>query len=52
MQDAGGGCGTGKRSACQHRGVAVAEAKADIRTWIEFFNHKRPHTALAANPPL
>jgi len=33
-------------------GGAVAEAKADIRTWIEFFNHKRPHTALAANRPL
>jgi putative transposase len=27
------------------------EAKAEIRKWIDFYNAKRPHSALGGQPP-
>jgi len=27
------------------------EARAGVRKWIEFYNHKRPHSALGGQPP-
>jgi putative transposase len=27
-----------------------SEAKAGVRQWIEFYNHKRPHSALGSKP--
>lgn len=27
------------------------EAKAGVRKWIDFYNHKRPHSALGGKPP-
>jgi putative transposase len=27
-----------------------SEAKAGVRQWIEFYNHKRPHSALGGKP--
>ena len=28
-----------------------SEARAGLRRWIEFYNHRRPHTALGGRPP-
>lgn len=28
-----------------------SEAKAGVRTWMTFYNHKRPHSALGGKPP-
>ena len=27
------------------------EAKAGVRKWIDFYDHKRPHSALGGQPP-
>lgn len=34
-----------------HAWESGLEAKAGIRKWIEFYNHKRPHSALGGQPP-
>lgn len=34
-----------------HACEAVSEAKAGVRKWVEFYNHKRPHSALGGQPP-
>ena len=34
-----------------HAWESGSEAKAGVRKWIEFYNHKRPHTALGGKPP-
>jgi len=34
-----------------HAWEAGSEAKAGVRKWIEFYNHKRPHSALGGKPP-
>jgi putative transposase len=28
-----------------------SEARAGLRTWFDFYNHRRPHTALEGQPP-
>jgi len=28
-----------------------SDAKAGVRKWMEFYNHKRPHSALGGKPP-
>ena len=28
-----------------------SEAKAGVRKWVDFYNHKRPHAALGGKPP-
>jgi putative transposase len=34
-----------------HAWEAGSEARAGIRKWMEFYNHKRPHSALGGKPP-
>jgi putative transposase len=34
-----------------HAWETGSEAKAGIRKWMEFYNHKRPHSALGGQPP-
>jgi len=34
-----------------HAWETGSEAKAGVRKWIEFYNHKRPHSALGGKPP-
>ncbi|WP_409202531.1 IS3 family transposase [Sulfitobacter sp. W027] len=34
-----------------HAWETGSEAKAGVRKWIEFYNHKRPHSALGGQPP-
>ncbi|PHS19359.1 MAG: hypothetical protein COA78_00505 [Blastopirellula sp.] len=34
-----------------HAWETGSEAKACVRKWIEFYNNKRPHSALAGKPP-
>ncbi|WP_416538015.1 MULTISPECIES: IS3 family transposase [Phaeobacter] len=34
-----------------HAWETGSEAKAGIRKWVEFYNHKRPHSALGGRPP-
>jgi len=34
-----------------HAREAGSEARAGVGKWIEFHNHKRPHSALGASPP-
>ena len=34
-----------------HAWETGTEAKAGVRKWIEFYNHKRPHSALGGQPP-
>lgn len=34
-----------------HAWETGSEVKAGIRTWIEFYNHKRPHSSLGGRPP-
>lgn len=34
-----------------HAWEAGSEAGAGIRKWMEFYNHKRPHSALGGKPP-
>lgn len=34
-----------------HAWETGSEAKAGVRNWIEFYNHKRPHSALGGKPP-
>jgi len=34
-----------------HAWETGSEAKAGVRKWIEFYNHKRPHSALCGKPP-
>lgn len=34
-----------------HAWESGSEAKTGIRKWIEFYNHKRPHSALGGQPP-
>jgi len=34
-----------------HAWESGSEAKAGVRKWMEFYNHKRPHSALGGRPP-
>jgi putative transposase len=34
-----------------HARETGSEAKAGVRKWMEFYNHKRPHSALGGMPP-
>lgn len=34
-----------------HAWETGSEAKAGVRKWIDFYNHKRPHSALGGKPP-
>ena len=34
-----------------HAWETGSEAKAGIRKWMAFYNHKRPHSALGGKPP-
>ncbi|WP_422802623.1 integrase core domain-containing protein [Sulfitobacter pontiacus] len=34
-----------------HAWEAVSETKAGVERWINFYNHKRPHSALGGKPP-
>jgi putative transposase len=34
-----------------HAWETGSEAKAGVRKWIEFYNHKRPHSTLGGQPP-
>ncbi|WP_386630122.1 IS3 family transposase [Sulfitobacter geojensis] len=34
-----------------HAWETGSEAKAGVRKWMEFYNHKRPHSALGGKPP-
>ena len=34
-----------------HAWECGSEAKAGIRKWMDFYNHKRPHSALSGRPP-
>jgi putative transposase len=34
-----------------HAWETGSEAKAGIRKWMVFYNHKRPHSALGGRPP-
>ena len=34
-----------------HAWETGSEAKVGVRTWIDFYNHKRPHSALGGQPP-
>ena len=34
-----------------HAWESGSEAKAGIKKWMEFYNHKRPHSALGGKPP-
>ncbi|NQX74481.1 MAG: transposase [Epibacterium sp.] len=34
-----------------HTWETGSEAKTGIRKWIDFYNHKRPHSALGCQPP-
>ncbi|WP_390923837.1 integrase core domain-containing protein [Parasedimentitalea psychrophila] len=34
-----------------HAWESGSEAKAGVRKWIEFYTHKRPHSALGGQPP-
>ncbi|MFV1514503.1 IS3 family transposase [Phaeobacter sp. JH63H3] len=34
-----------------HAWETGSDAKAGVRKWIEFYNHKRPHSALGGKPP-
>ena len=34
-----------------HAWETGSEAKAGVRKWIEFYNRKRPHSALGGKPP-
>ena len=34
-----------------HAWESGSEAKAGIRTWIELYNHKQPHSSLGGRPP-
>ena len=34
-----------------HAWETGSEAKAGVRKWFEFYNHKRPHSALGGKPP-
>ncbi|MCJ8335110.1 MAG: integrase core domain-containing protein, partial [Epibacterium sp.] len=34
-----------------HAWETGSEAKTGIRKWIDFYNHKRPHSALGGQPP-
>jgi putative transposase len=34
-----------------HAWETGSEARAGIRKWMEFYNHKRPHTAHGGQPP-
>jgi len=34
-----------------HAWQTGSEAKAGVRKWIDFYNHKRPHSALGGKPP-
>lgn len=34
-----------------HAWETGSEAKASVRKWIKFYNHKRPHSALGGKPP-
>jgi putative transposase len=34
-----------------HAWETGSEAKAGVRKWIDFYNHKRPHSALGGQPP-
>ena len=34
-----------------HAWETGSEAKAGVRKWIEFYNHKRPHSSLGGKPP-
>ena len=29
----------------------ISQARAGVRTWMEFYNHRRPHKALGGGPP-
>jgi len=34
-----------------HAWETGSDAKAGVRKWIDFYNHKRPHSALGGQPP-
>lgn len=34
-----------------HAWETGSEAKAGVKKWIAFYNHKRPHSALGGKPP-
>jgi len=34
-----------------HAWETGSEAKEGVRKWIDFYNHKRPHSALGGKPP-
>jgi transposase InsO family protein len=34
-----------------HAWETGSEARAGVRKWIEFYNHKGPHSSLGGNPP-
>lgn len=34
-----------------HAWETGSEAKSGIKKWMEFYNHKRPHSALGGKPP-
>ncbi|ASP21797.1 integrase core domain protein [Antarctobacter heliothermus] len=34
-----------------HAWETGSEAKAGVRKWMTFYNHKRPHSALGGKPP-
>ena len=34
-----------------HAWETGSEAKAGVRKWVEFYNHKRPHSSLGGKPP-
>ncbi|MCE8008164.1 MAG: transposase [Aestuariivita sp.] len=35
-----------------HAWETGSEAKAGVTKWMDFYNHKRPHSALGAKPPV
>ncbi|UWQ28328.1 integrase core domain-containing protein [Leisingera sp. M523] len=44
---------SGRSPGCAHLHAweSGSEAKAGIRKWMAFYNHKRPHSALGGKPP-